>query len=118
MADIVAANVTYDVQSRGVTKSGVRNIVKLTFGDGALTYERDTGIPLTKGKLGCPVRISKLKVLEGAVTSGYVWDWDQSAEALVGSFQDCDAVADSGLIELTDDLAIAAQEVWVEVEGY
>ena len=119
MADpIIATSVTYAVQGKGSTKSGTKFVVKLTFGNATLEYRTATGVPLTAGMLGCPNHIVSLDILENSVTSGYKWDYDNSASKLKGFYADYNAVADSGLIEIANTTAIAAQEVWVEVEGY
>jgi len=115
MADIAAGNVTYAIQDRGWGTFGYKNIVKITFGDGALTLAA-AGVPLTKGKLGCPNAIKSFKVIESVATSGYVWAYDHSAGVLLGYYGNYDA-ADGPLILFTG-AAPAAQEIWVEVEGF
>lgn len=84
MANIAASDVTYTlVNTRKVNGSPSRklNRVRLAFGDGALTYPAN-GIPLTKGKMGCPEYIESLVVVDKG-TSGYSFMYDQSAEKLV-----------------------------------
>jgi len=82
MADIAASDVTYTVlNTRTLGDSRKFNRVRLAFGDGALTYPAN-GIPLTKGKMGCPVVIESLIVVDKG-TSGYNFMYDQSAEKLV-----------------------------------
>lgn len=82
MADIAAANVTYTIlNSRTLGDSRRFNRVRLAFGDGALTYPAN-GIPLTKGKMGCPTVVESLIVVDQG-TSGYTFQYDQSAEKLV-----------------------------------
>lgn len=82
MADIAAGDVTYTMikQSR-LGDSRNLNLVRLAFGNGALTVPAN-GIPLSKGKLGCPVNIESLVVVDQGV-SGYRFQYDQSAEKLV-----------------------------------
>ena len=56
-------------------------MVRLSFGDGALTVPAN-GIPLDKGKLGCPTVVERLYIVDQGV-SGYRFQYDQSAEKLV-----------------------------------
>lgn len=84
MADLAAGDVTYTmVSQRKMNGSPSRNHnrVRLAFGDGALTVPAG-GIPLTKGKLGCPTDIESLLVVDQG-TSGYIFQYDQSTEKLV-----------------------------------
>jgi hypothetical protein len=82
MSDIAAADVTYTlVNQRKLSDSRNMNRVRLAFGDGALTVPAN-GIPLTKGKLGCPTVIESLIVVDQG-TSGYRFQYDQSAGKLV-----------------------------------
>jgi hypothetical protein len=82
MTALVATDVTYSIKSQHrMVGIGNRNVVQLSFGDGALTYPAN-GIPLTKGKMGCPVNIESLVVVDQG-TSGYKFQYDQSAEKLV-----------------------------------
>lgn len=82
MSDIAAGDVTYTlVNQRKLSDSRNLNRVRLEFGDSTLTYPAG-GIPLTKGKVGCPTVIESLVVVDQG-TSGYVFQYDQSAEKLV-----------------------------------
>lgn len=82
MANITATDVTYAiVNQRKLGDSRNLNRVRLSFGDGALTYPAN-GIPLTKGKMGCPVIIESLVVVDQGA-SGYKFQYDQSAEKLI-----------------------------------
>lgn len=82
MADIAAADVTYTVlNQRKMSDSRNLNRIRLAFGDGALLVPAG-GIPLTIGKLGCPVIVESLVVVDQG-TSGYRFQYDQSAKALV-----------------------------------
>jgi hypothetical protein len=127
MADILAANVAYTevggVAVRNSPRGGTVRQFDVAFGDGALTYEQDTGIPLTKEKLGCPTVVLNLKVLgrtKTAVGTNYVWEWNksQTAPALTGFEVRTAQAGPEGLSEIVDDFAIAAQTIRVEVEGY
>jgi hypothetical protein len=82
MADIAASNVTHlVVNQRKMSDSRNLNRVRLSFGNGALTYPAG-GIPLSKGKMGCPVNIESMVIVDKG-TSGYSFMYDQSAEKLV-----------------------------------
>lgn len=93
MADLVAADVTYTIlNQRRTAGSKNHNRVRLAFGDGADTVPSG-GIPLSKGKLGCPVVIESLVIVDQG-TSGYVFQYDQSAEKLVVMHSDATTAAD------------------------
>lgn len=82
MADIAASNITYTiVNSRKLADSRNSNLCRLAFGNGALTYPA-SGIPITKGKLGCPTIIESMAIVDKGV-SGYSFMYDQSAEKIV-----------------------------------
>lgn len=82
MANIVAGDVTYTIlQNRTLQDSRRSVLVRLAFGDGALTYPAN-GIPITKAKCNCPSNIESMRVVDQGV-SGYVFQYDQSAEKLV-----------------------------------
>lgn len=82
MSDIASTDVTYTVMNqRKLSDSRSMNRVKLVFGNGALTYPAN-GIPLLKGKMGCPTVIESLVVVDQG-TSGYKFQYDQSAEKLI-----------------------------------
>ena len=82
MADIAAGDVTYTVINQRIGMGSRKmNTIRLAFGDGALTYPA-AGIPLSKGKMGCPVNIESMVVVDKG-TSGYSFMYDQSAEKLV-----------------------------------
>lgn len=115
MADITAAGVSYSVKSRRMLDGRRHNRVQLSFGDGADTIPAG-GIPLTKGKMGCPNVIESLTVVDQG-TSGYKFQYDQSAEKLVVMHYDYDAVADGAAVEASA-VAIAAQTIEVEVIGW
>lgn len=116
MADIAASNVTYAlVKARKSGDSRAKNLVRLSFGDGALTVPAN-GIPLTKGKMGCPTVIESLIVVDQGL-SGYVFQYDQSAEKLVVLYGDNNNASDGPLIEAAT-VAIAAQVLEAEVIGW
>ena len=76
MADLAAGDVTYAmIKQAKLGDSRNINLVRLSFGDGALTVPAN-GIPLDKGKLGCPTVVESLKVVDQGV-SGYIFQYDQ-----------------------------------------
>lgn len=116
MADIATGDVTYTVlKQRRLGDSRVNNLVRIAFGNASLTVPAN-GIPLNKGKMGCPTNIESLVVVDQGL-SGYVFQYDQSAEKLVVLHADYDAGADGALIEAST-VAIAAQTIEVEVYGW
>lgn len=82
MADIAVGDVTHLVlKQRKMADSRNSNLVRLSFGDGALTYPAG-GIPLSKAKMGCPVVIESMVIVDQGA-SGYKFQYDQSAEKLI-----------------------------------
>ncbi len=82
MANVAASDVTHLVlKSRTLGDSRKSNLVRLSFGNGTLTYGAG-GIPISKAKLGCPVVIESLSIVDKGV-SGYEFMYDQSAEKIV-----------------------------------
>jgi len=110
MADLVAADVTYVVNSREfVPGRGYINEVSVTFGDGADTVPT-AGVPLTKASMGCPNVITKAWVEEhSAITDAFFYDYDVSANTLLALNQ--------ALAVLTTETP-AATTVRMVVEGY
>ena len=116
MANIAVGDVTYAIlKQRKNASSQNSNLVRLSFGNGALTYPAG-GFPVSIAKLGCPTNVESLHVVDQGV-SGYVFNYDQSAQKMVVLRADYDAVADGALIEASA-VAIAAQVIEVEVIGY
>ena len=116
MADIASGDVTYAIlKQRRNASSQNSNLVRLSFGDGALTYPAG-GIPINIGKLGCPTNVESLSVVDQGV-SGYKFQYDQSAKKLVVMHGDYDPAAVGPLVEAST-VAIAAQVIEVEVIGY
>ncbi len=82
MADLAVGDVTYLIlKQRKNASSQNSNLVRLSFGDGALTYPAN-GIPINIGKLGCPTYVESMVVVDQGV-SGYKFQYDQSAKKLV-----------------------------------
>lgn len=116
MADIASGDVTYTlVQKRKREDGRVNNLIRLVFGDEALTVPAN-GIPLLKAKMGCPNNVESLVVCDQGL-SGYVFQYDQSAEKLVVMMGDNNNASDGPLIEAST-VAIAAQTIEAEVVGW
>jgi hypothetical protein len=116
MADIAAADVTHLVLKQRKTAGSLNsNLVRLSFGDGALTYPAG-GIPLSKAKMGCPVEVQSMVIADQGV-SGYKFQYDQSNEKLVVMYGDYDPAAVGPFVEAST-VAIPAQVIEVEVIGW
>lgn len=116
MADIAAGDVTYTLlNQRKLGDHRTSNRVRLAFGNASLTVPSG-GIPLTIGKLGCPTVVESLHVVDQGL-SGYVFNYDQSANKLVVLYGDYDPAAVGPLIEAST-VAIAAQTLEVELIGW
>lgn len=82
MANIAATDIVVtEISKDSGPGLKVRRTLKLVFGDGVLTYGAG-GVPISKGKLGCPTFIDSLKVI-GQGTSGYAWSYNMVTEKLV-----------------------------------
>lgn len=85
MADVAASDVAYTLQEGTQAASPsdpkYKAVFKLVFGDGALTYPSG-GVPLTKGKLGCPASIVSFKILDGGAASGMIVKYDYANQKL------------------------------------
>lgn len=82
MAAFAVGDVTYTMlNKRRLGDSRNMNRVRLVFGASTETYETN-GIPLSKGKMGCPNIIESLVVVDKGA-SGYSFMYDQSAEKLI-----------------------------------
>ena len=84
MADIAAGDVTYVIKNTrklNGNPSRKMNRIQITVGNGTLTYPAG-GITLTIGKMGCPVIVESMAVVDIG-TSGYGFRYDQSAKKLV-----------------------------------
>ena len=82
MANIAATDITVTMTHQSIIGGSKKcNVVKLVFGDGALTYPAG-GVPISKAALGCPNIIESLKVFDKG-TSGYEWSFDKTNSKLV-----------------------------------
>lgn len=83
MADLAASDVTYSFDLKDAMWVGRKGKLfrgTITFGDGSKTLPSG-GLPLTKGNMGCPQKITSLKVMESNA-AGYLYEYDFSAEKL------------------------------------
>jgi hypothetical protein len=78
----------------------------LAFGNGTLTYPAN-GIPISKGKLGCPNDVESMQVVDQGA-SGYRFQYDQSAEKLI--------VMQTALV-VTKGAVLASGEVGVSADA-
>lgn len=79
MADIASSDVTY-VRQEGSqfacpSDPKQRAIFKISYGNGSLTYPSG-GIPLLKGKLGCPDNIESFEFIDTGNANGFVYKYD------------------------------------------
>lgn len=82
MAALSASSVTYSMQrqAKGLDSRNC-NLIKLTFGDGVLTYPAG-GVPITIGNLGCPTVCESMSIVSQG-TSGYFFAYDSVNAKLV-----------------------------------
>lgn len=86
MAAIAASNVTYVVEHENIVgqKRTRQNRVKVSFGNGALTYPSG-GVPLTTTGMGlCEGVIESLKIIDDSDGSGIVWKYNYADNKLRG----------------------------------
>ena len=82
MAEMAATDLTYTINTQAsLGVAGKVVDVKIVFGDGALTYPAG-GVPLTKGKMGCPVVLHQFVMSEQTSSVSTVWKYDDSAATL------------------------------------
>lgn len=80
MADLTASDLTYTILDRGKTSDGRQRVVaKIATGSG--DYPTG-GLPLTKGKLGCPSHLESLIIVEPSAADNYQYVFDRSAEKI------------------------------------
>ena len=84
MTALVAANVTVTVERRTIAGKTRRNRVKITFGNGSLTYPSG-GVPMpTFGTWGMKRNLDYLTVFDENDASGIVWKYDRANNKLRG----------------------------------
>jgi hypothetical protein len=65
------------------------------------------GIAITPAQFGFTSNIDA--IIQLTMAGGYVWQYDDATGKLVQYFMDCDAVADSPLIEFTNATPVVTQ---------
>jgi hypothetical protein len=88
MPAIAAANVTVTVTKETRTARQRMNVIKIVFGDGALTYPSG-GVPLptTVSSFGLRLVIDSLNLTDGDDASGILWKYDKENHKLRGYIQ-------------------------------
>jgi hypothetical protein len=83
MADIAASDVTHTLVGGTQRRKNGRYeaVFSVVFGNGTLTYPSG-GIPLTKGKLGCPSDLEELIIMDQGNANGFVYKWDRTNNKL------------------------------------
>jgi hypothetical protein len=81
MTALAASDVTVTLVQRRRVDGRTRNLVKLVFGNSTLTYPAG-GIPITKGKLGCPNVLESLSIHNEGST-GYHFTYDRVNEKIL-----------------------------------
>lgn len=82
MADLAAGDVTITVEERSIQGNKKRNRVKITFGDGALTYPSG-GVPLPAiGKFGMMRSLDYLLLSDDDDSKGTIWKYDKENRKL------------------------------------
>jgi hypothetical protein len=120
MADIAASDVTYTLKegTQFACPSDPRYSAAfaISFGNGALTYPAG-GIPLTKGKLGCPTDLEALLIDDASSADGYLYKHDRANNKLRIYQGDNDNAGDAPLVEL-GNVAVAATTLVATVKGW
>lgn len=120
MAALGASDVSYTVTKNKKLEDG-RKIVEVTlaFGDGSKTYPTG-GVPLTKGKMGCPTVIDSI-ILDDQGSGGFVPRYDEANEKLMlfqSAGQASAPYSAAPLVEVANSVAPAAQTMKCTVIGY
>jgi len=110
MADLVAADLSYELQTQDIEDKYRENRIKITTAAG----EYPTGgLPLTNAKLGMPNEVRSLVVLEGSTADIFSYDWDKSADKLVVLREVAGVIA-----EHTNSTFTSPDELVVLVKGW
>lgn len=124
MASMTSADVTYVQQEARMSGPGrVTRRILLTFPNNGTNNQYVVGgIPLDKGKLGCPRNVSSLQVLGRTASAGetnplYEWNGSTIAPTLIG-LETGAAVNDRFHETDTGTFVTDSQVVVVDVEGY
>lgn len=121
MADIAAGDLTYTLQAgTAVTEGDGRYgaTFKVQFGNGSLTYPTG-GIPLTKAKLGCPVSLEEVHLMDASDADGLVYKLDYENAKIRIYTTNLDTTTDGPLVELAGgSAAVAATVLYAKVVGW
>ena len=121
MADFASTDVTVTVQRQNILRGspgGLRfNLVKIQFGDGALTYAAG-GVPMpAPSKFGLMKRLDAILLFQnGVATIGYVWSYDPVNNKMKG-MEEVAAASSTALSEIAAG-AIAAQTLYGYAIGW
>lgn len=106
MADFATTDITLTLQERRIVGKKRRNIVKIQFGDGALTYPAG-GVPMPAfDKFGMTRQLDFLNILDQDDSNGLFWKYDKDNNKLRAYVQGY-AHAAAGAATL-DDYAVTA----------
>jgi hypothetical protein len=122
MAQIGTADVTYSHvtgSSYAAPSMPMRSaLYNITFGDGTLTYTNG-GIPLLKGKLGCPGTLQQFIMTDSASSVGYVAKFDKTALSIrLYVSTNTTAAGPTALVEVNTATAVTATTLQALVSGW
>ena len=123
MADIASTDVVVSIIKSQIFRGspgGVRkNVVKLVFGDGALTYATATHVPLPSfPSFGMVKQLDHLTLIQNSLaTLKYVWTYDYTNKLLIG-VEEVAAASSTALAEIANATAIAQQTLYAEAWGW
>lgn len=121
MADLASTDITVTLVRQNILRGspgGLRfNNVKLTFGDGALTYPAG-GIPVpAAAKFGMLKRLDGIMIYQNSITTiGYIWTYDVANNKLKG-YEEVAAASSTALADI-NLTAIAAQTLYAFAIGW
>ena len=89
MPDLASSDVTITVQKQSIEGKKRRNLVKIQFGNGTLTYPNAAGgVPMpAKGSFGMKQSLDYLIMVDGNDGSGIIWKYDYENKKLRGYIQ-------------------------------
>lgn len=118
MPDIASSDVTYTQQSKTIEAGYSNFVMKVEFGDGALTYPSG-GVPLLKASLGVPNEIRAFNVIDPEASDGLVYKYDFESNKIRIYEGDYAQAGDAPLVELDSGSDTpAATDLFVEVRGW
>lgn len=120
MAQLTTADVTYTLVSEkaGPSDPLPERIFTISFGDGTATYTNG-GIPLIKGKLGCPETVQSFSFIGQIAGAGNVPIYNYTANT-IQLYRDGNvtAAAAAALTQMLTSAAVPATTLRVRVIGY